>query len=216
MCVCIYKHIYCCFTLHFTHLFWNRVFLCSPGCPRNSCLVYVCVHTRMNAVLTSASRGHQITWNWSYRWLWASRLSWCGCWEPNWGPLEECRCPQPLNHLPTPYTLKWKCFACIWWKVALLRHLQGNVKSDKSVKENKDDKSCQRPEERKWLHSLMDAKEESTDNYLYLYLCIPLQMLREESTNNYIYQSDILHEMGWLLQTWELPKMSKVACTFYN
>ena len=42
----------------------------------------------------------------------------------------------------------------------------------------------------------MDAKEESTDNYLYLYLCIPLQMLREESTNNYIYQSDILHEMG--------------------
>ena len=33
-----------------------------------------------------ARRGHQISWNWSYRWLYVSQ---CEYWEPNPGPLEE-------------------------------------------------------------------------------------------------------------------------------
>lgn len=29
---------------------------------------YLCVH-HVSAVLTEARRGHQIPWNWSYKWL---------------------------------------------------------------------------------------------------------------------------------------------------
>jgi hypothetical protein len=34
--------------------------------------MYVCLHTfvhHMNVVLTLARRGHQVLWNWRYRWL---------------------------------------------------------------------------------------------------------------------------------------------------
>ena len=45
---------------------------------------HICLCTTCMLCGHGGQRGHQIPWNWTYRWLWISM-----CWELNLGPLQE-------------------------------------------------------------------------------------------------------------------------------
>lgn len=98
-CVCLYISMHACvFSVHVCVLVCMCVLVCICVLV---CMLYISVHMFISVYVCvlvcicmqvpSEARGeHQVSQGWSFRQLWAV---WCGCWQPNSGPVHKRQAP---------------------------------------------------------------------------------------------------------------------------